>query len=60
MSDYGKGSVLTAATVLPATSAGLLFADKVHPLIVVGFMAVNALMLVLLVAHISRYLINRK
>lgn len=60
MTDYGKG-VLTTATVLPATSAaGLFLADKVHPFIAAGFLVVNASMLLMLVAHISRYIVNRK
>lgn len=59
MNDYGK-SIITTATVLPATSAaGIMLADKVHPLIALGFVAVNAVMLVMLMAQISRYIRNR-
>lgn len=61
MTDYGKGGIIGVATVLPATSAAsFMLADKVHPLIAAGFLVVNATMLVMLVAHISRYLQNRK
>lgn len=61
MTDYGKGGILGTATVLPATSAaGFMLADKVHPLIAAGFVVVNVVMLVMLVAQISRYVQNRK
>ena len=61
MTDYGKGGIIGVATVLPATSAaGFMLADKVHPIIAADFLVVNATMLVMLVAHISRYLQNRK
>ncbi len=59
MNEYGKGLV-GAATALPATSAaGLMLADKVHPLIAVGFVVVNTLLLIMLVGHISRYMFNK-
>lgn len=60
MTDYGKGAVLSSVSVLPATSAGLLFADRVNPLILAGLIAVSVFSLVTLVAYISRYLINKK
>ena len=59
MNSYG--SVLSAATVLPATSAAtFLFAEKVHPVVLFGLMAVNAISLIYLMAAVTRYLINRK
>lgn len=61
MSDYGRGSVLGTVTTLPATSAvGLMLAGNVHPAITAGFVVVMSLSLVVLVASVSRYLINRK
>jgi hypothetical protein len=60
MTEYGKGGIIGVATALPATSAaGFMLADKVHPLIAAGFLVVNAVMFIMLVAHISRYLQNR-
>jgi hypothetical protein len=57
MNEYG---IVGVATLLPATSAaGLLLADKVHPLIGVAFVVVNAILIVMLVAQISRYMINK-
>ncbi len=59
MNEYGKGLV-GAATTLPATSAaGLMLADKVHPLVAVGFVVVNTLLLIMLVGHITRYMFNK-
>jgi hypothetical protein len=59
MTDYGKGSVL-GASLLPATSAGIIAFNPMHPFIIAGFIVINVLWLVLLAGHISRYLINRK
>lgn len=59
MTEYGRGSVLGAATVLPFT-AGVLLMDVVHPLIVIGFIAISVISLIILVSYIGRYLINRK
>lgn len=59
MNEYGKGLV-GVATALPATSAaGLMFADKVHPVIAVGFVVVNSILLIMLAGHISRYMFNK-
>jgi hypothetical protein len=59
MNEYGKG-LIGAATTLPATSAaGLMLADKVHPLIAAGFVVVNGLLLMMLIGHISRYMFNK-
>jgi hypothetical protein len=59
MNEYGKGLV-GVATTLPATSAaGLMLADKVHPIIAVGFVVVNSILLIMLAGHISRYMFNK-
>jgi hypothetical protein len=61
MTDYGKGAVLAAATSLPATAAfGIALLDNIHPAIVTGFIIVNVIWFVLVVASISRYLVNRR
>lgn len=61
MTDYGKGSVLGAATVLPSTTAaGFILAGKVDSLIIAGLFTISALSLVMLVGYISRYAFNRK
>ena len=61
MTDYGRGGVLGAATVLPATTAAtFFFAEKAHPYIIYGLIAVSAISFVYLTAQISRYLLNRK
>lgn len=59
MTEYGRGSVLGAATVLPFT-AGVLLVNVVHPLIVIGFIAISVISLMILISYIGRYLINRK
>jgi hypothetical protein len=60
MTDYGKGAVLGAAAVLPATSAvELAMTNSVNPAIVDGFLAINFIWLLVLTAHISRYFVNR-
>jgi len=60
MTDYGKGSVLGAASLLPATSAaGVFLSGSTHPAIIVGFLTVSVLSIIYLVAHTSRYLRNR-
>lgn len=60
MTDYGKGSILGTATVLPATSAlGIAVADKLHPAVLIGFIVINTIMFIILVSHISRYFFNK-
>lgn len=60
MTDYGKGTILGTATVLPATSAfGIAMADKLHPAVLVAFLIINVIMFVILASHISRYFFNR-
>ena len=60
MTDYGKGSVLGAASILPATSAaGIFLSGSTHPVIIAGFLTVSLLSIVYLAAHTSRYLRNR-
>jgi hypothetical protein len=59
MTDYGKGAV-PGATLLPATSAGIMALSSMHPLVVAGFIVINVIWLALLVGHISRYLVNHK
>ncbi len=59
MNDYGKGNILGAATALPATSAlGILLSHNNHPALLTGYFIVSAICLVILLAQISRYLIN--
>jgi len=61
MTDYGKGSVLGTATTLPATSALSLFlVDKIHPVILIGFLVVSIFSLIVSVSLIARYLINSR
>lgn len=61
MTDYGRGGVLSAATVLPATSGvAYVLAEKVHPVIIYGLIAVSVVSLLYLVGSVSRYLANRK
>jgi hypothetical protein len=60
MTDYGKGAIL-GATTLPATSAlGIALVDKLHPVMVVAFFAINLLMFVILISHISRFFVNNR
>ena len=60
MTDYGKGTILGTATVLPATSAlSIAMVDKLHPAILVAFLIINVIMFVILSSHISRYFFNR-
>lgn len=59
MNDYGKSAALSAATILPATSAQFL-ADGTHPLILAGLFGISLISLITLTAYISRYLINKK
>lgn len=59
MNDYGKG-IVQSATILPATSAtGILLSGSVHPIVIAGFLIINAVWFLILIAHISRYFINR-
>ena len=61
MTDYGKGSVLSAASVLPATGAmAYVLSERVNPAIIYGLIAVSVVSLVYLVGSVSRYLANRK
>lgn len=61
MTDYGRGGVLGAATILPATGiAGLLFLDTTYPIVIAGFIAASCLSLMILLGYISRYLTNRR
>jgi hypothetical protein len=60
MTDYGKGTILGTATVLPATSAlGIAVADKLHPVVLIAFLIINAIMFIILASHISRYFFNK-
>lgn len=61
MTDYGKGTVLGAATLLPATSAtAVMLGNTLHPVVVTGFIVLNVLWFVMLTAHITRYIVNRR
>ena len=62
MNDYGTGgSVLGAATVLPATGAvALWFADKTNLTIIYGLLAVALISLLVNVAMIVRYMQNSR
>ena len=61
MTDYGRGGVLGAATVLPATSAaGLLIANNANPIIVGGMLVVCFASLLVSISYVSRFLINRR
>lgn len=60
MTEYGKGSILGAATVLPATSGiGLLLANNANPVIVEGLLIISSISLLVLIGSISRYIVNR-
>ncbi|HVZ58817.1 MAG TPA: hypothetical protein VG935_03645 [Patescibacteria group bacterium] len=59
MTDYGKGAILGAANILPATTgAGLLLLNNTSPVIVAGLFLVSLVSLVVLVGTISRFIIN--
>jgi len=61
MNTYDRGSVLGAATVLPATAAGgMMLFDQGSPLVIAGLFAISLVSLGLLLGHISRYFINRQ
>lgn len=58
--DYGKGQVLGAATMLPATSAaGVFLLNGAHPAVVIGFMVVGAIALISTSAYMVRFMANR-
>ncbi|HOV29741.1 MAG TPA: hypothetical protein PLD77_01545 [Candidatus Dojkabacteria bacterium] len=60
MTDYGKGSVLGAATTLPTTSAGvLLLSNGIHPMIVLGFIIISSISTLITISYLFRYLKNR-
>jgi hypothetical protein len=60
MTDYGKGMIVSSATVLPATAAFGIFATQTaNGWVTVGFFIFNTIWLVLLLSYISRYLFNR-
>lgn len=60
MTDYGRGSVLGAATTLPATSAGvLLLSNGAHPAIVLGFIIISLISTIITISYLFRYLKNR-
>lgn len=59
MTDYGRGGILGAASVLPATSGiGLLLLSNANPYIVFGLFLISTVSLVVLVGSISRFIIN--
>lgn len=61
MTDYGRGGVLGAASVLPATSAaGLILTNNAHPLVVAGLLVVSALSFIVLLGSITRFLFNKR
>lgn len=58
--DYGKGSILGAASMLPATSAASFFMyNHTHPAIIVAFVAVSIFSLIVVQSYLIRYLINK-
>ncbi|HMS22677.1 MAG TPA: hypothetical protein PKA38_02825 [Candidatus Levybacteria bacterium] len=59
MTDYGRGSVLGAATSLPATTAGgILLANNADPILVGALFTVSFVSLIVLMGSITRFLIN--
>jgi len=61
MNDYGRGSVLSAAITLPATSGALIFlTEKTHPLVIWGYLLVCIISVVVLLYYLVNFLINRK
>ena len=61
LADYTKGTTLSAATVLPATTAaGLWYANMANSWVVWGLLAVSAVGLIVSAASISRYVVNRR
>jgi hypothetical protein len=61
VTECSNGEVLGAATILPATSALTAFMfNKVHPLIVAGFVLANVIAMAVLLSRLARYFINRK
>lgn len=61
MTDYGRGGVLGAATILPATSAaGVYLLDKSQTWIIAGFIAVSFASLTLLAGYLCRFIFNRR
>jgi len=61
MFDYGRSSVLGAATVLPATSAaGIYLMNISNPYVIASLVALNVVALIITGGMVTRYLINRK
>lgn len=61
MSNYTQGTVLGAATMLPATTAaGLMMLNRANTLVITALLAVTLLNLLLSGAMIARYFQNRK
>jgi hypothetical protein len=60
MDDYGRGGVLGTATVLPATSATVLwFGSRTNEYVIYGLLALSMLSFLVSLATISRFLRNR-
>ena len=61
MSDYTKGSILSAATALPATTAtGMMLTNSSHTWVVWALIAVSAISFLVTSTTIVRYMINRR
>jgi hypothetical protein len=61
VTDYGKGGILGAATVLPTTSALSLFVvGHSDPIVVAGFAVLSFASFVILASFVCRYVINSR
>ncbi|RJR28807.1 hypothetical protein C4564_04500 [Candidatus Microgenomates bacterium] len=61
MTDYGRGGVLGAASLLPATSAAdILLVGNANTAIVAGLLVVTTISFLVTTAYICRYLFNFK
>jgi hypothetical protein len=59
MTDHGRGGILAAATSLPATSAGLILTNHVHPAVVAALFAISIISFAVSVTYVVRYMRNR-
>lgn len=59
MTDYGKGGILSAASVLPATSGiGLFLTNNAHPFAVIGLFMISIISILVSVSAMFRYIRN--